>query len=105
MWPDKADQRLRDLAQKDPQHLVALRHIVLPAEDYDFVNPIAKAKAAPSLTVNVVGWVMKPGPIALVAMRNMAPSSAVPLALRGRRPRRAPRRQMPGRGARRRAAW
>ncbi|GAB7192380.1 hypothetical protein NUM3379_30890 [Kineococcus sp. NUM-3379] len=37
---------------------------------------MAKANAAPSWTVNVVVWVMKPGPMALVAMRNMAPSRA-----------------------------
>ncbi len=36
----------------------------------------AQAKAAPSWAVNVAVWVMKPGPMALVAMRNMAPSSA-----------------------------
>jgi hypothetical protein len=35
---------------------------------------IAKANAAPSCTVKVVVWVMKPGPMAEVAMRNMAPS-------------------------------
>ena len=34
---------------------------------------IAKAKAAPSWAVNCVVWVMKPGPMALVAIRNMAP--------------------------------
>ena len=38
---------------------------------------IAKANAAPSCTVNTVVWVMNPGPIALVAMRNMAPSRAL----------------------------
>ena len=38
---------------------------------------IAKAKAAPSWAVKVVVWVMKPGPMALVAIRNMAPISAV----------------------------
>ena len=37
---------------------------------------IAKAKAAPSWTVKAVVWVMNPGPMALVAMRNMAPSRA-----------------------------
>ena len=42
---------------------------------------MAKANAAPSRAVNVVVWVMKPGPIALVAMRNMAPSTADRLAL------------------------
>ena len=36
---------------------------------------IANAKAAPSWTVKVVVWVMKPGPMAEVAMRNIAPSS------------------------------
>lgn len=41
MWPDKADAKLKELAQKDPQHLVHLRHIVLPAEDYDFQSPIS----------------------------------------------------------------
>jgi hypothetical protein len=35
---------------------------------------MAKANAAPSWTVNVVVWVMKPGPMAEVAMRNIAPS-------------------------------
>ena len=38
---------------------------------------MANAKAAPSCTVNTVVWVMNPGPIALVAMRNMAPNSAL----------------------------
>ena len=42
---------------------------------------MAKAKAAPSWTVKTVVWVMKPGPMALVAIRNMAPSKAVRLAL------------------------
>ena len=37
---------------------------------------IAKAKAAPSRMVKSVVWVMKPGPTALVAIRNMAPSRA-----------------------------
>ena len=37
---------------------------------------IANANAAPSWTVKTVVWVMKPGPMALVAMRNMAPSRA-----------------------------
>lgn len=37
---------------------------------------IAKAKAAPSCAVKTVVWVMKPGPIALVAMRNIAPRRA-----------------------------
>ena len=41
---------------------------------------MAKANDAPILTVNSVVWVMKPGPMALVAMRNMAPSIAVRLA-------------------------
>ncbi|GAA1434438.1 hypothetical protein GCM10009641_27770 [Mycobacterium cookii] len=35
---------------------------------------IAKAKAAPSSAVKTVVWVMKPGPMALVAIRNIAPS-------------------------------
>ena len=43
---------------------------------------IANANAAPSWTVNVVVWVMKPGPMALVAMRNMAPRMAVRLLRR-----------------------
>src|SRR3712207_7057169 len=45
---------------------------------------IAKANAAPSWTVNVVVWVMKPGPMAEVAMRNIAPSRVdrVPAAMR-----------------------
>jgi hypothetical protein len=34
---------------------------------------IANANAAPSCTVNVVVWVMKPGPMAEVAIRNIAP--------------------------------
>ena len=37
---------------------------------------MAKAKAAPSSAVNTVVWVMKPGPMALVAIRNIAPSNA-----------------------------
>jgi hypothetical protein len=36
---------------------------------------MAKANAAPSCTVNVVVWVMKPGPMAEVAIRNIAPIS------------------------------
>ncbi len=36
---------------------------------------MANANAAPSSTVKAVVWVMKPGPIAEVAMRNIAPSS------------------------------
>ena len=45
---------------------------------------IAKANAAPSWTVKVVVWVMKPGPMAEVAMRNIAPSRVdrVPAAMR-----------------------
>ena len=35
---------------------------------------MAKAAAAPSFTVKVVVWVMNPGPIAEVAIRNIAPS-------------------------------
>ena len=42
---------------------------------------IAKAKAAPSSAVKTVVWVMKPGPMALVAIRNMAPSRAPRVAL------------------------
>ena len=38
---------------------------------------MANANAAPIWTVNVAVCVMKPGPMAEVAMRNMAPSSAV----------------------------
>lgn len=38
---------------------------------------MANAKAAPSCTVKTVVWVMKPGPMALVAMRNMAPNRAL----------------------------
>ena len=38
---------------------------------------IANANAAPSSTVNSVVWVMNPGPTALVAIRNIAPSRAV----------------------------
>src|SRR5699024_6035147 len=34
---------------------------------------IAKAKAAPNWTVNTLVCVMKPGPMALVAIRNIAP--------------------------------
>jgi hypothetical protein len=37
---------------------------------------IAKAKAAPSLLVNVAVWVMKPGPMADVAIRKIAATSA-----------------------------
>jgi len=36
---------------------------------------MAKAKAAPNFTVKVVVWVMNPGPMADVAMRNIAPST------------------------------
>ena len=36
---------------------------------------IANAKAAPRETVKVVVWVMKPGPMAEVAIRNIAPIS------------------------------
>ncbi len=42
---------------------------------------IAKAKAAPNCAVKTVVWVMKPGPMALVAMRNIAPRRAPLLAL------------------------
>ena len=38
---------------------------------------IAKAKAAPSSMVKVVVWVMNPGPMAEVAMRNIAPRMAL----------------------------
>ena len=38
---------------------------------------IAKANAAPSSAVKAVVWVMKPGPMAEVAIRNMAPRRAV----------------------------
>src|SRR5690606_13228460 len=41
---------------------------------------MAKAKAAPSWTVNSVVWVMNPGPMALVAIRKTAPSKALLLA-------------------------
>lgn len=44
---------------------------------------IAKAKAALSSTVKLVVWVMKPGPMAEVAMRNIAPSRALRLLARG----------------------
>ena len=37
---------------------------------------MAKAKAAPSSAVKTVVWVMKPGPMALVAIRNIAPRRA-----------------------------
>ena len=37
---------------------------------------MANANAAPSWAVKTVVWVMNPGPIALVAIRNMAPRSA-----------------------------
>ena len=47
---------------------------------------MAKANEAPIWTVNSVVWVMKPGPMALVAMRNMAPSMAVRRAAGFRRP-------------------
>ena len=40
------------------------------------LNKIAKAKAAPIWTVKTDVWVRKPGPIAEVAMRNMAPAMA-----------------------------
>ena len=43
---------------------------------------IANANAAPSCAVNCVVCVMKPGPIALVAIRNMAPSTGPRLAER-----------------------
>lgn len=46
LWPDKVDAKLRDRAQKDPNALVRLRHIVLPADEYDFVNPRPKAQTA-----------------------------------------------------------
>ncbi|WP_231747759.1 hypothetical protein [Auraticoccus cholistanensis] len=36
---------------------------------------IAKANATPSWTVKAVVWVMNPGPMAEVAIRNMAPTS------------------------------
>ena len=43
---------------------------------------MAKANAAPSATVKFVVWVMNPGPMAEVAMRNMAPRRALrPAAL------------------------
>src|SRR5205823_9844981 len=50
LWP-KVTQgpehgKLRDLAQKDPNALVRLRHIVLPADEYDFVNPRPQAQTA-----------------------------------------------------------
>ena len=47
-------------------------------------SAIAKVNAAPSWTVTVVVWVVKPGPMAEVAMRNTAPSSVerVPEAIR-----------------------
>ncbi|GGO14695.1 hypothetical protein GCM10010980_09270 [Corynebacterium marinum] len=38
---------------------------------------MANAKAAPIRAVNTLVWVRKPGPMALVAMRNMAPRIAV----------------------------
>ena len=37
---------------------------------------MAQAKAAPSETVYVAVWVMKPGPMAAVAIRKMAPRTA-----------------------------
>ena len=43
---------------------------------------IANANAAPISTVNTVVCVMNPGPMALVAMRNIAPSDAVNVAAR-----------------------
>ena len=45
---------------------------------------IAKAKAAPSWTVKLAVWVMKPGPMALVAMRNRAPRIAWRVELEAR---------------------
>ncbi|GAB3456355.1 hypothetical protein GCM10027519_12810 [Kineococcus endophyticus] len=36
---------------------------------------IAKANAAPSVAVKVAVWVMKPGPMADVAMRKIAPTT------------------------------
>jgi hypothetical protein len=36
----------------------------------------AQAKAAPSWAVNVAVWVRNPGPMALVAIRKIAPSTA-----------------------------
>ncbi|GAA1078676.1 hypothetical protein GCM10009605_14730 [Nocardiopsis composta] len=43
---------------------------------------MANAKAAPSVAVNSVVWVMKPGPMALVAIRNTAPRRALRPAAR-----------------------
>ncbi|GAA1315301.1 hypothetical protein GCM10020360_18350 [Nonlabens tegetincola] len=40
-----------------------------------------KAKAAPSVAVKVAVWVMKPGPIAEVAIKKIAPSSDARLLL------------------------
>ena len=39
---------------------------------------MAQANAAPSETVYVAVWVMKPGPMAAVAIRKIAPSRARP---------------------------
>ena len=38
---------------------------------------IANAKAAPIVAVNVAVWVMNPGPMALVAIRKIAPITAL----------------------------
>ena len=45
-------------------------------------SAIAKAKEAPIWTVKTEVWVKKPGPMAEVAMRNMAPAMA-PMPLGG----------------------
>jgi len=44
-------------------------------------SAMAQANAAPSWTVIAAVWVMNPGPIALVAIRKMAPSTAERRAL------------------------
>lgn len=44
LWPGKVDAKLREKAQKDPNGLVSLRHIVLPSDEYDFENPRPKAQ-------------------------------------------------------------
>lgn len=45
MWPDTVDAKLRERAQKDPNGLVHLRHIVLPSDEYDFEHPRPRAQS------------------------------------------------------------
>ena len=76
-WPEKGMALLASSPARLPDEVIIRQMFSWTAMSTRIDTRIANANAAPIWAVNVAVWVMKPGPMALVAMRKMAPMTAL----------------------------